>query len=74
MPRNVQWLREHVDPAAEVIMKQGKHRYLYPLDRAMRRHVTKLAKPYPAAEVSTATRHASGEEGQVQALSAALTT
>jgi len=74
MPRNVAWLREHVDPAAEVIMKQGKHRYLYPLDRAMRRQVTRLAKPYPAAEVSTATRHASGEEGQVQALSAALAT
>jgi hypothetical protein len=25
----------------------GKHRYLYPLDRAMRRQVTKLAQPYP---------------------------
>ena len=28
----------------------GKHRYLYPLDRAMRRQVSKLAQPYPTAE------------------------
>lgn len=25
----------------------GKHRYLYPLDRAMRRQIVPLAKPYP---------------------------
>lgn len=25
----------------------GKHRYLYPLDRAMRRRIAPLAKPYP---------------------------
>ena len=24
-----------------------KHKYLYPLDRAMRRQITPLAKPYP---------------------------
>ena len=48
---------------AEEVMVRGKHRYLYPLDRAMRRlHRDRSAKPYPAAEVSTVTRHASGEE------------
>lgn len=71
LPRNVKWLRENLDPHAEEVMVQGKHRYLYPLDRAMRRKVTPLARPYPAAEVSTATRPASGEERQVQALPAA---
>ena len=71
MPRNVEWLRKHVDPAAQVIMKQGKHRYLYPLDRAMRRQIQPLARPYPAAEVSTATHPAPGEEGQVRPLQAA---
>lgn len=33
-----------------VVRLPGKHRYLYPLDRAMRRQVGKLAQPYPAAE------------------------
>lgn len=72
MPRNVGWLRANVDPAAEEVIMQGKHRYLYPLDRAMRRQVMPLAKPYPAAEASMVTRPASGEERQVQALQAAL--
>ena len=71
LPRNVEWLRANMDPKAEEVMVRGKHRYLYPLDRAMRRRIAPLAKPYPAAEVSTVTRHASGEERQVQPLSAA---
>ena len=71
IPRSVEWLRAHVDPRAEEVMVQGKHRYLYPLDRAMRRKILPFAKPYPAAEVSTATRPAPGEERQVQALPAA---
>jgi hypothetical protein len=29
------------------IAELGKHRYLYPLDRAMRRQIAPLAKPYP---------------------------
>ena len=37
-----------------------KHKYLYPLDRAMRRQILPLAQPYPkkehAGEVSTVTR------------------
>ena len=72
MQRNVDWLRVHVDPQAEAVTVQGKHRYLYPLDRAMRRRILPLALPYPAAEVSTVTRLASGGEMQVQPLPAAL--
>lgn len=72
LPRNIEWIRANMDPAAEEVMVQGKHRYLYPLDRAMRRQIMPLARPYPAAEVSTATRPAPGEERQVQALQAAL--
>lgn len=45
--QSIPWLREHVDPNAERVVLPGKHRYLYPLDRAMRRRVTKLAQPYP---------------------------
>lgn len=31
----------------ERILQLGKHRYLYPLDRAMRKQIASLAKPYP---------------------------
>ena len=31
----------------EKIPQVGKHRYLYPLDKAMRRQIEPLAKPYP---------------------------
>lgn len=31
----------------EVIPQLDKHRYLYPLDRAMRKQIAPLAKPYP---------------------------
>lgn len=46
---NLQWLREHVDPNAEYVYAKGKHKYLYPLDRRMRRQVAPLAQPYPKA-------------------------
>lgn len=50
-----------------------KHRYLYPLDRGMRRQIKHLAQPYPkrAEEVSTVTRSASSRERQVQSLRSA---
>lgn len=38
--------RGHV---VEVTPTSGKHKYLYPLDRRMRRQVTPLARPYPEA-------------------------
>ena len=34
----------------EKIPQEGKHRYLYPLDRAMRRQIMLLAQPYPKKE------------------------
>lgn len=41
------WLRENVDPNAEWVKMPPKHKYLYPLDRAMRRQIEPLAQPYP---------------------------
>ena len=43
------WLRLNVDPEARSITMPPKHRYLYPLDRAMRRQLAKqkIALPYP---------------------------
>lgn len=69
----IQWLRANVDPAAKEHHADGKHRYVYPLDRKMRAAMTKRAVPYPqrAAEVSRVTSHISGVGGQVQLLEAA---
>lgn len=48
--QSVAWLRANVDPKAERITTMAKHRYLYPLDRAMRKQIAPLAKPYPKRE------------------------
>lgn len=41
------WLREHVDPAAEKVFTDGKHKYAMPLDADMRAVVARLHQPYP---------------------------
>lgn len=65
-------LRSHVDPDAQRVKGSSKHRYLYPLDRAMRRQVQALALPYPSAdEGSTVSRDTSGDEVQVRPLPSA---
>ena len=46
---NLEWLRENVDPHAEYLYAKGKYKYLYPLDKRMRRQIGTLAKPYPEA-------------------------
>lgn len=47
----------------------GKHRYLYPLDRAMRRRIEPLRLPYPhAVEGLEVSRDASSDQGQVRSL------
>lgn len=51
----VDWLRRVHDPSARPITVPGKHRYVMPLDRAMRRLVSKRAKPYPARAVEAST-------------------
>jgi hypothetical protein len=43
----MEWARQVLDPRIERLSGSAKHRYVYPLDRAMRRQVTKLAQPYP---------------------------
>lgn len=68
------WLRRVYDPNSYEIEVPPKHRYVMPLDRAMRRQVTRDALPYPrpAVEGSEVTRCASGTERQVRSLSTAL--
>lgn len=51
--QSIPWLREHVDPDARRILVQAKHKYVMPLDRAMRRRILPLCEDPPAAQVST---------------------
>lgn len=48
--QGIPWLREHVDPNAERIRNGIKHKYLYPLDKAMRAQIEPLRQPYPKRE------------------------
>lgn len=49
------WLRRTIDPNARPVTVPGKHRYVMPLDRAMRRLVSKRAQTYPARAVEAST-------------------
>ena len=58
--QSLEWVKNNLDMNATEWNGLIKHRYLYPLDRAMRRQILPLAQPYPkkehAGEVSTVTR------------------
>lgn len=41
------WVQQNLDSNATVHLTKGKHRYLMPLDDAMRQTIAPLAKPYP---------------------------
>jgi len=50
--QSVEWLRKHIDPAAERIKSGLKHKYVMPLDDGMRQKLTEIAKPYPKKEAA----------------------
>jgi len=51
-----------LDPKATVVDTPGKHRYLMPLDDAMRAQIAPLAKPYPKrAKKATADDQSAGQ-------------
>lgn len=52
--QTIEAVRATFDPFASTVMKPGKHRYLMPLDDAMREQIAPLAQPYPAAVQSEA--------------------
>ena len=45
--QSLDWLREHVDPRAERVQMPPKHKYVFPLDRKIRRTLRQQALPYP---------------------------
>jgi hypothetical protein len=49
--QSIKWLRANVDPNASEFITAGKHKYLMPLDDAMRAIIETRRKPYPKAVV-----------------------
>ncbi len=47
--QSLEWVRANMDANAEIIWTQGKLRFLYPLDKQMRRVISKIALPYESA-------------------------
>lgn len=50
---SIEWLKNNIDPDAEVIRTAGKHKYLFCFDRKLAKNIRKLSKPYPKKETTT---------------------
>ena len=63
--QSVSWLRSNIDPKAERVIGSIKHKYLMPLDTAMREKILPLARRYPkrAGSDTTDTAPFQGAEG-----------
>ena len=46
------WLRENVDENAQEFVTKGKHKYLYPMTKDMRKRVEILSEEYPKSEIN----------------------
>ena len=49
-PQTIEAVRKYLDPDATEFVTRGKRKYLYPLDRRIRKRILPLAKPYPKNE------------------------
>ena len=45
--QSLEAVKKHFDANAEEFRTKGKHKYLMPMDKAMRKQIASLAKPYP---------------------------
>jgi len=48
---SLSWIREHVDKDAIQEVTKGRHKYLYPLNKKMRKKIKALAEPYPGSVI-----------------------
>lgn len=48
---SLEYLREKVDPKTKVIKGKTKIKYIYPLDKKVRKSVINMSKPYPKKEI-----------------------
>lgn len=51
------WLRENVDRDAQEFITKGKNKYLYPMNKQMRKRIEILSVPYPKKENQEVTNH-----------------
>lgn len=49
-PQTLEMVRRFLDPNAEAFHTAGKRKYLMPMDKAMRKQILPLSKPYPKNE------------------------
>ena len=47
--QNLKWIQKHIDVNATEYTTVGKHKYLMPLNKKMRKKLLQLHKPYPRA-------------------------
>lgn len=45
--QSIEWIRENIDPKAEIHVTKGKHKYLFSYDRKLRKLLMKRSKIYP---------------------------
>lgn len=65
--QSIPWLKANVDPRAERAPMEPKLKYVFPLDKKLRRELQSIALPYPksAAEVTRETRAVPSRERAV---------
>ena len=63
LPQNIKGARQ-LDRNAEAIEVPGKHRYLMPMDKQMRKRVQSMSKPYPKREKQAMTGTTGTATGQ----------
>jgi hypothetical protein len=51
--QRIEWLRANVDSHAEIYTTVGKHKYLMPLNKKIRKKILPLHKPYPKGKAPT---------------------
>lgn len=61
--QSVEWIKSNIDPNAKEFITAGKHKYLMPLDDAMRAFIEPLRQPYPKLLQSCAQSTESGASG-----------
>ena len=61
--QSLPWLRKYVNPDYGEYVTVGKHKYLMPLDKDMRRTILPLSKPYPKRKAAETKEGAEDESG-----------
>ena len=48
----IEWIKQNIDPDAEVIIGKSKIKYVFPLDRRITKKLKGMSKPYPKKEIT----------------------